>query len=95
MGMGGQKSDSNCRRTAILEAAAELFGQVGFEGVLAAAAAGHARADDAAAEPPGDRRRAPAPAEGGPVAAPVPPHARVDEADARRSFDDVARGGLI
>ncbi|MAT93614.1 MAG: hypothetical protein CME59_13535 [Halioglobus sp.] len=32
MGMGGQKSDSNCRRTAILEAAAELFGQVGFEG---------------------------------------------------------------
>ena len=54
-----------------------------------------ARADAAAAEPPGDRRRAPAPAEGGPVAAPVPPHARVDEADARRSFDDVARGGLI
>ena len=42
-----------------------------------------ARADAAAAEPPGDRRRAPAPAEGGPVAAPVPPHARVDEADAR------------
>ena len=23
------------------------------------------------------------------------PHARVDEADARRSFDDVARGGVI
>jgi AcrR family transcriptional regulator len=26
------KSNKNCRRTAILEAAAELFGQVGFEG---------------------------------------------------------------
>lgn len=29
---GAVKSDRNCRRTAILEAAAELFGQVGFEG---------------------------------------------------------------
>jgi AcrR family transcriptional regulator len=30
--MGVVKSDKSCRRTAILEAAAELFGQVGFEG---------------------------------------------------------------
>ena len=32
MGTGGQNSDTHCRRTAILQAAARLFGQVGFEG---------------------------------------------------------------